>query len=153
MPAMTTRRGQRRAPHRGMGRTPPPRLFGSAAPCGRACRQSEQYGQSPGSGNGCHAWNSGKPSLGWSERFGPQSALPTQKIAYSTLSVKLWRPPFMDLEIGLHVSACACQAQIFPRGKRQVVPHFLPPELFPFNVRELILGIPTFHGLASSICI
>lgn len=48
----------------------------------------------------------------------------TQIIASSNLSVKLWRPPFMDLEISLCVSAFACQAQIFPRGKRQVVPHF-----------------------------
>lgn len=126
MPARSTRRGQRRGNHRGMGKKPPPRLVGSAAPRGRTCRQREQCGHSPGSGNWCHAWTSGKPSLGWSERCGPSSALPTQKIAYSTLSVKLWRPPFMDLEIGLRVSACACQAQIFPRGKRQVVPHIFP---------------------------
>lgn len=46
--------------------------------------------------------------LTWLQRLWPPSALPTQKIAYSTLSVKLWRPPFMDLEVGLCVSAFAC---------------------------------------------
>lgn len=82
------------------------------------CRQGRRW-DSPGSGSWCPAWKSGKLSLSWSERLGPQSALPTQKIASSTLSVKLQRPPFMDLEISLHVSAFACQAQLFPRGKRQ----------------------------------
>lgn len=67
--------------------------------------------------------------LGWSESFGLESTLSTQIITYATLLVKLWRAPFMDLEISLYISAFACQAQIFPRGKRQVVPHFFPSAL------------------------
>lgn len=86
--------------------------------CRKASRQREWCGHSPGHGSWCQAWNSEKGSLGWSERFGLGSALSTQIITYATLLAKLWRPPFMDLEISLYVSAFACQAQIFPRGKK-----------------------------------
>lgn len=120
---------------------------------GRASRRRELCGPSPGCGSWCQAWNSEKPSVGWSERFGLESALSTPIITYATLLGKLWRPPFMDLEISLYISASACRAQIFPRGERQVVPPFSSPQLFPFRVRECVLGTPCFHGLASSICV
>lgn len=55
----------------------------------------------------------------------------------------------MDLEIGLHVSACACQAQIFPRGKRQVVPHFLPLNSFHSVEENSLLVSPPSMGLPS----
>lgn len=126
MAVISTRRDGRRESHRGVGKRLPLRRDGSAAPRGRACRQRTQRGRSPGSENWCLACNSGKSSLGWSERFGPTSALLTQKIAYSTLSVKLWRPPFMDLEISLRVSTFACRADI-SQGQKTGGPPFSSP--------------------------
>lgn len=73
--------------------------------------------QSPASGSWCHAWKSGESSLSWGKRFVPLSALPTQKIAYSTLSVKLWRLPFMDLEISLMLPPLLAKHGYFPGAK------------------------------------
>lgn len=58
----------------------------------------------------------------------------------------------MDLEISLRVSTFACRADISQRQKTGGPP-FSSPDLFLVSVRELILGIPAFYGLASSICI
>lgn len=115
--------------------------------CRKASRQREWCGHSPGHGSWCQAWNSEKGSLGWSERFGLGSALSTQIITYATLLAKLWRPPFTDLEISLYVSAFACQAQIFPRGKRQVVRHFSPLSSFHPEWENVFLGPPASSGL------
>lgn len=58
----------------------------------------------------------------------------------------------MDLEISLHVSASACQAQIFPRSKRQVVPLLPPLNSFHSVYKNALLGPHTFC-IASSVCI
>lgn len=50
----------------------------------------------------------------------------------------------MDLEISLHVSASACQAQIFPRSKRQVVPLLPPLNSFHSVYKNALLGPHTF---------
>lgn len=143
MSARSTRRGQRRDHHEGMGGSYRESWWISSSLGGGG--QGAQW-DSPRSGSWCPVWKSGKLSLSWSERLGPQSALPTQKMASSTLSVKLQRPPFMDLEISLHVSAFACQAQIFQGQKTDR----WPPIFFPLNLFQSVCET-TFLGSQPSM--
>lgn len=142
----STRRRQRRESHREMQRKLPLRFDGLVAPW--------REGVQTKGASWAASWKwelvlwltSRKTSFGLSKRFGLCCA-PTQISGYSTLSIKHWTPPFMDWEISLCVSTFACHAQIFPWGKRQVVPYFPPLHSFPSLWENLFLGSHAYMGL------
>lgn len=153
MPVISTRRDGRRESHRGVGKRLPLRCDGSTAPLGaRGAGRGSNMSRVLGVGTcalpatqGSHHWAGVKDS--------------GQRLHYSPrkLLIRPYRLSSRDLPLWIQKLACVfpplLAEQIFPRGKRQVAPHFLPPDLFLVSVRELILGIPAFYGLASSICI